>query len=117
VGTLLLAASTSLPELAVSAAAVRMGSIDMAVGNLLGSNVFNILILALDDVFYTKGVLLADASPVHLVSVLCTLMMSAVLTVGLQFHPVGKRFLLAWDALVILLIYAGNVLLLYRLGS
>jgi hypothetical protein len=44
-------------------------------------------------------------------------MMSAVLTVGLQFHPVGKRFLLAWDALVILLIYAGNVLLLYRLGS
>lgn len=117
VGTLFLAGSTSLPEVAVSAAAVRRGNVDMAVGNLLGSNVFNILILALDDVFYTKGVLLADASPVHLVSVLCTLMMSAVLTVGLQFHPAGKRFLLAWDALVILLIYAGNVLLLYRLGS
>ena len=117
VGTLLLAASTSLPELAVSAAAVRMGNIDMAVGNLLGSNVFNILILALDDLFYTRGTLLADASPVHLISVLCTLMMSAVLTVGLLFHPAGKRFLLAWDALTILLIYLGNMVLLYRLGA
>lgn len=117
VGTLLLAASTSLPELAVSAAAVRMGSIDMAVGNLLGSNVFNILILAVDDLFYTRGVLLADASPLHLISVLCTLMMSAVLTVGLLFQPAGKRFLLAWDALTILLIYLGNMVLLYRLGA
>jgi cation:H+ antiporter len=44
VGTLLVAATTSLPELAVSIAAVRMGSMDIAVGNLLGSNIFNMLI-------------------------------------------------------------------------
>ena len=49
VGTLLVAASTSLPEMVVSIAAVRMGSIDLAVGNLLGSNIFNMFILAIDD--------------------------------------------------------------------
>lgn len=51
VGTLFLAASTSLPEIAVALSAVRMGSVDMAVGGLLGSNIFNILILAIDDLF------------------------------------------------------------------
>ena len=39
---------TSLPELVVSFAAIRLGSYDMAVGNLFGSNIFNILILAVD---------------------------------------------------------------------
>jgi len=34
---------TSLPELIVSVSAVRKGNVDMAVGNILGSNVFNIL--------------------------------------------------------------------------
>jgi cation:H+ antiporter len=58
VGTLFLAISTSLPEIAVSIAAVRMGSIDMAVGNLLGSNIFNVMILFIDDLFYTRGFLL-----------------------------------------------------------
>ncbi|WP_290792400.1 hypothetical protein [Flavihumibacter sp. UBA7668] len=52
VGTLFLAASTSLPEIAVSIAAVRMGALDMAIGGLLGSNIFNILILSIDDLFY-----------------------------------------------------------------
>jgi cation:H+ antiporter len=42
VGTLFLAASTVLPEIAVTVAAIRSGAIDLAVGNLLGSNLFNI---------------------------------------------------------------------------
>jgi len=54
-GTILLAASTSLPEVAVSIAAIRIGAIDMAVGNLLGSNLFNIFILAIGNIFYRKG--------------------------------------------------------------
>ena len=112
VGTLFLAISTSLPEVAVSIAAVRMGSIDLAVGNLLGSNLFNILVLALDDVAYTKGVLLAEASSVHLVSVLSTIAMAAIVVIGLAYRVQGKRHLLAWDAALILGVYAVNVLLL-----
>jgi cation:H+ antiporter len=114
VGTFMLAVSTSLPEIAVSIAAVRMGSIDMAVGNLLGSNLFNILILAIDDVFYSKGILLEDASDSHIFSVLCTILMFAVVIVGLSYHAKGKRFWLAWDALVIFLIYIINLVLLLR---
>lgn len=112
VGTLFLAASTSLPEIAVSYAAVRMGAIDLAVGNLLGSNLFNILILAIDDMAYTKGFLLRDASDAHLTSALSTIAMAAIVIVGLTYHVQGKRFLLAWDAALILGVYVLNASLL-----
>ena len=117
VGTLFLAASTSLPEVAVAITAVRMGAVDMAVGNLLGSNIFNILILSIDDLFYTQGHLLKDATDDHLVSVLACVMMSAVAIIGLTYRQTRKRFWLAWDALVIFGLYVTNIVLLYRMST
>lgn len=117
VGTFFLAASTSLPEIAVSIAAVRIGSVDLSVGNLLGSNIFNILILALDDMVYTKGFILQDASDFHLLSVLSTIVMSAIVIIGLSYRAKGKRFWLAWDAAIIFIVYILNLILLYRFTS
>ena len=116
-GTLLLAISTSLPEIAVSFAAIRLGSIDLAVGNLLGSNLFNIFVLAIDDIFYTKGNLLKDASDLNLVSCLATIVMAAIAIIGLNYRLQAKRYWLAWDALLIFGIYVLNILLLYYLTS
>lgn len=117
VGTFFLAASTSLPEIAVSIAAVRIGSVDLSVGNLLGSNIFNILILAVDDMVYTKGFILQDASDFHLLSVLSTIVMSAIVIIGLSYRAKGKRFWLAWDAAIIFIVYILNLILLYRFTS
>ena len=114
VGTLFLASSTSLPEIAVSYAAIRLGSIDLSVGNLLGSNLFNVLILAIDDMVYTKGHILKEAHPGNLLSVLFTILMTAVVIIGLSFRAKGKRFMLAWDAIVIFSLYLLNLFLLYR---
>lgn len=117
VGTFFLAVSTSLPEIAVSFAAVRMGSIDLSVGNLLGSNIFNVLILAIDDLFYTKGLLLKDASDFHILSVLSAVIMSAVAIIGLSYRASGKRYLLALDAALIFIIYIINLFLLFHFTS
>ena len=68
VGTLFMALVTTLPEMAVTLSALRLRALDMAIGNLLGSNLFNATILVVDDAFYTRGPLLADASPVHAVT-------------------------------------------------
>ena len=54
VGTLLVAAVTSLPELIVTIAACRIGALDMAVANLLGSNLFNSLVLGIDDLLFPR---------------------------------------------------------------
>ncbi len=55
VGSLFVACATSVPELVVTIAALRFGAVNMAIANLLGSNLFDILILAVDDIFYRKG--------------------------------------------------------------
>lgn len=113
-GTLFLAAATSLPELVVSLAALRMGALDMAVGNLLGSNVFNMLILGIDDVFYREGSLFKAISPSHLLSVLITIIMTAVVGLGLLFKPKKKQFwLLGLDTFVILVLYIALIIYLF----
>ncbi len=115
VGTLFLAVSTSLPEIAVSLAAVRMGADDLAIGNLLGSNIFNIFILFFDDVFYTKGHLLKDASDVNLVSVFFVILMATVAIIGFIFPAREKKIVMAWDTLAIFLLYIMNMIVLYKL--
>jgi len=117
VGTLFLAISTSLPEIAVSLAAIRMGSTDMAVGNLLGSNLFNILILFLDDIFYTKGYLLKDASEVNLLSVFFVAMMTGVAIIGFIFPNREKKIFMARDTFAIFGLYVINMVLLFFLSK
>ena len=63
VGSILIAGATSLPELAIDISAVRMGSIDLAVGDLVGSSIFNLLILAVMDLTtYSQGRMLSKTS-------------------------------------------------------
>jgi Ca2+/Na+ antiporter len=45
VGSVFIATVTNIPEVVGSIAAVRIGTIDLAMGNLFGSNIFNIIIL------------------------------------------------------------------------
>jgi cation:H+ antiporter len=113
VGTLLIAASTSLPELVVSISAIRIGSVDMAVGNLFGSNLFNILILAIDDSFYSHGSLLAASSPGNLITLFAVLIMTGIAIVGLVFRQEKKRWAMGWDTFAIALVYLTGVSLLY----
>jgi cation:H+ antiporter len=65
VGTLLVGLTTSFPEIAATIAAVRLGALDLAVGNIFGSNAFNMTILLAMDVAYTQGPVLAHASQDH----------------------------------------------------
>lgn len=117
VGTLLVAAVTTAPEAVVTLSALRIGAVDMAIANLLGSNLFNIVILAVDDVFYTSGPLLAKVSPIHTLTVLTAVMMSALVIVGLIYRPRGRVVLgLGWISLGLFALYLLNNWLLYRHG-
>lgn len=78
VGTLLVGATTSFPELAATVAAVRIGALDLAVGNILGSNAFNMCVLLGMDLAYVRGPVLQHVSPLHLISA-----QFAVLCIGL----------------------------------
>ena len=117
VGTLLVAMVTSLPELVVTLSALRLGAVDMAIANLLGSNLFNLLILVIDDVFYVRGPILAAVSQVHAVSAMSAILMSGVVIVALLTKPAGRVMRLAsWASVALGAVYVLNAYVLFSHG-
>jgi cation:H+ antiporter len=115
VGTMFAALVTSLPELVVTITAVRIGAVDMAIGDLLGSNLFNILILTVDDIFYRSNALLSSISSIHLLSAISAITMTGAVIVGMYFRSgrqIFNRF--GWTSIALLIIYLANATLLYR---
>jgi cation:H+ antiporter len=114
VGTLFVAFATSLPELVVTIAALRLGALNMAIANLLGSNLFNMLVLAIDDLAYTKGPLLSHVSPVHAVSAFSALIMTGIVVVGLLYRSKTRVFrYLDWISISLFLVYLLNSYVLF----
>jgi len=106
VGTLLIAFATSVPELVVTISALRLAAVDMAIGNLLGSNLFDVLILAVDDIAYTKGPLLSSVSPAHAISAFAAVIMSGIFIVALLYKPETRLGgIIGWVSLSLLLVY------------
>lgn len=118
VGTLFIALATSTPEIATTLAAVRMGAIDMALGNVLGSNLFDLLIVALDDLAYVPGPIFQHVSRVHAFTVLCACLMNGVVIVALLRKPGGRVLrLTGWAGLSLAGLYLLNAVVHYRHGA
>jgi cation:H+ antiporter len=115
VGNIFVAITTSLPELTVSVAALRIGAVDMSVGNIFGSNLFNMLILAVEDIAYLKGPILSFAQGPHLVPAMAAIAMTGLSIAGLIYNAEKKLLVWAWDSFGVILIFAVNVLLLLLL--
>lgn len=118
VGTLFVALATSVPELATTFGAVRIGAIDMAIANLLGSNLFDVLILAIDDLAYRPGSLYAQVSPIHAVSALSACLMTGAVVIALAYRPVSRVLHVgSWASIALLALYLLNGMLQYWHGK
>lgn len=118
VGTQFLAISTSLPEIGTSLAALRLGAPDLAITNVLGSNVFNMgIVLFFDDIALTGGTIWSVVSDVHILSGLIAMLMTAVVIIGIITRPRSPTNRL-WTPEGALLVggYAGASALLYLLA-
>lgn len=95
VGSLFLAFTTTLPEITVSFTALRIGAIDMAVANMIGSNLFNLTIIAFTDLLYKKGPVLANVSDTNLFTAGAVALMSLIFIFGLR-RKNRQFFRLGW---------------------
>ena len=91
-GTQFLAAATSLPELATSVVAIRMAASELAITNLLVSNLFNIgFVLFLNDAAHTSGTIWVAASQVHILTAPLSVLMTTVVVLSVVSRPRSNR--------------------------
>ena len=118
VGTQFLALSTSLPELSTSIGAVRLNAPDLALSNVLGSNLFNMgFVLFLDDLAYTDGALWGGISQVHLLTGVIAVFMTGVVIVALLARP-RRRLSRFWtvEGMALLALYIAAAILVFKLA-
>lgn len=99
IGMTIVALGTSLPELVTSVVAARKKEVDMALGNVIGSNIFNILLVlgiasAISPVVYTHE------------NIIDTVALIAMSLLVLLFCLRPKK-LVRWQGAVMVLIYGG----------
>ena len=113
VGTLFLAFATSLPELTVSIAAMRIGAYDLMLGNILGSNMFNVFVAAVADLAYRKEALHIpeNINPNLLFIAACAIAMTFVAMIAIKQKK--KASVVAWESIVMIALYAAGLYALY----
>lgn len=118
VGSIFLGLATTLPEITVSIAAIRIGAKELAVANMLGSNLFNMSIIFLNDILYKKAPLFNVLSQQHIFTAFMVILMTGVVISGLILKPRKKTiFGLSWYSLVLIAIFTAGTFLNFTQGS
>lgn len=114
IGTSLVAITTSLPELVVSISAVRLGAFDLAVGNLFGSNAFNMAAFFFADLAYRGGGLLSTVSSTHALTALWAIIMMNIGLMGIIYRAERRFRLIEPDSLLMIVVYVLGLWLFFN---
>jgi cation:H+ antiporter len=93
-----------------------MGASDMAIGNLFGSNMFNMFALGLTDLFYTQGRFLSTIDPTFMLVGMFGLLMTSIGLVGNLAKLERRLWFIEIDSLLLFLLYFSGMWLLYQRG-
>jgi cation:H+ antiporter len=116
IGSFMLAVVTSLPELAVGIPLIRMGAFNMAIGSLLGSNLFNIAIIPVTDIFFTRGAILAHGSPNHILTAVLGIVMTNIVIVDLIYRAKRVPWRIGWGSISLIALYFVGSITLFQMG-
>lgn len=114
-GAVFLGGATSLPELSSAIAAVRLNRPQMAIGDVLGGNLFNLALLFLVDCLYRGGPVLAGSGAFTVVAACLGALLCAVLIVGMVERRDRTILRMGYDSAAILALYLLALPALYLL--
>jgi len=112
VGAVFSAVSTSLPELVTCLAAVRQGALTLAVGDIIGGNVFDTLFVSLSDAAYRDGSILHAGGPRAPFVTALPVLLTGILLMGMVRREKGGIANIGFESALVLLLYAGGVALM-----
>ena len=103
-------------EVVATVVAVRVGAYDMAVGNLFGSNVFNMFAFAMTDFFYVEGRVFGVVDPNFTLVALLGMLLTLLALIGNQARVERRILFVELDALLILIGYLLGMYFLFARG-
>ncbi len=113
-GALMLPLATSLPEMVTTLRSVVIDAPDMAMGNLLGSCLFNLALLGVIDFLHRRGALTAHVGRGHIITAslgLVSVCLASIAILRLSLLPVGW---IGFETLCIAIVYLVGSRLLYK---
>jgi cation:H+ antiporter len=114
IGSFLLAVVTSLPEVSACYGAIRVGSVNMAMGNLFGSNLFNMAIIPVADITYTKGPIFEFVSRGHMAAAVFATIAILIPIIGIRERNFRVKILgVSFHSYAIVALYAVYTVYLY----
>lgn len=116
VGALGTAIVTSLPELVTTLAAVRRGALQLAVGGIIGGNMFDALFVAAGDIAYREGSIYNAISERTIFWVALVILMTAILLLGLLRREKEGPGGIGWESSLLLGLWLGGASLQIMLG-
>lgn len=113
VGAILVAAATSLPELSTNSFSVLLGNVNLAAGDLFGSNMVNMLILALADLSVRQHRILTRVALNQALIGALAICLTAAAAAGVVAGPTFTVAGLSWAPLTILIAYLAGSRVLF----
>ena len=115
VGSIFLALVTSLPEMVVSLQALRLGALDLAIGNIFGSNMTNMFIVFLCSLVNVDGPILYDVSNAHILTALLSMILIGISWIGINSQNKKKFLGVGWDSYLMLSVFLLGTAFLYAI--
>ncbi|MBU0677783.1 MAG: hypothetical protein KJ626_06670 [Verrucomicrobia bacterium] len=115
-GAFLLSMATSFPELFVSISAFRLGQTNMAVANVLGSNMVNMSFIPIMHLFAWSGGFYNQIESSSIIILCISMLMTCILMLGLLLRSKKSFLTLGWESVCMLAVYAGGAALVLRAG-
>jgi len=114
IGAALIPLATSLPELTSSSGAAWINAPNLAIGNIFGSIMFNLLIIAIADFAHSPGPLLREVSTGQILTAILGIFLCAIAALSMLIKP---PFLLAGvgiDSLLLIILYFLGILVIFK---
>lgn len=115
VGAVLLACSTSLPELSTTISAIRLKEYKLAFSNIFGTNILTVGLIFLADVLYSGGPILNEVGEFSIFAAVLGIAVTALYLMGLTVRFKKTFFNMGYDSVIVLLTYLSGVYLMFTM--
>lgn len=117
VGAVLVAGATSLPEIITAVEAVRLRMHGMAFADVFGTNLFDLALIPIADIFYAGPLVLNEVGRFSVVAALLALLLTVIYLAGLIERRDRVVLRMGIDSLAVILVYLGGLVLLFTLRA